>query len=85
MIKLASGKINGQSLVTWMRQIHYGAFETALKMVSNKHEPLKKKYVRANDVPFMIKALRKIVMLRSRLRNKYNQNRVAENWNNFHR
>ena len=44
-----------------------------------------KKYVRANDAPFMTKALRKAVMLRTRLRNKYSQNRIVENWNNFRR
>ena len=64
---------------------NYGAFETAFDKVLNKHAPLKKKYVRANDAPFMTKALRKAVMLRTRLRNKYNQNRIAENWNNFRR
>ena len=64
---------------------NYEAFETAFKKVVSRHAPLKKKYVRANDAPFMTKALWKAVMLRSRLRNKYNQNKVAENWNNFHR
>ena len=63
--------------------INYGAFETAFDKVLNKYAPLKKKYVRANDAPFMTKALRKAVMFRTRLRNKYNQNRIAENWNNF--
>ena len=64
---------------------NYGALEIAFDKVLNKHAPLKKKYVRANDAPFMTKALRKAVMLRTRLRNKYNQNRIAEDWNNFHR
>ena len=31
----------------------------------------------------MTRALRKATMLRSRLRNKYNENRTVENWNNF--
>ena len=31
----------------------------------------------------MTRALRKATMLRSRLRNKYNEERTAENWNNF--
>ena len=38
----------------------------------DKHAPLKYKYVRANESPFMTKELRKAVMLRSRLRNKLN-------------
>ena len=33
----------------------------------------------------MTKALRKAVILGTRWRNKYNQNRIAENWNNFRR
>ena len=33
----------------------------------------------------MTKTLRKAVMLRTRFLNKYNQNRIAENWNNFRR
>ena len=65
--------------------INYGAFETAFDKVLNKHAPLKKKYVIANNAPFMTKALQKAVMLRTRLHNKYNQNRIAENWNNFRR
>ena len=47
--------------------------------------PLKKKYVVAKDAPFMTKALQKAVMFRSRLRNKYNQKRITENWNSFRR
>ena len=35
----------------------------------NKHAPVKKKYIRANYENFVTKALRKAIMLRSRLRN----------------
>ena len=54
-----------------------------LLKVLDKHVPVKKKYVRANDKPFMTRSLRKTVMLRSRLRNRYNKNQTVENWNNF--
>ena len=63
--------------------LNYSSFETAFDKVLDKHAPIKKKYVRANDKPFMTRALRKATMLRSRLRNKYNEERTAENWNNF--
>ena len=63
--------------------LNYSSFETAFHRVLDKHAPIKKKYVRANDKPFMTRALRKATMLRSRLRNKYNEERTAENWNNF--
>ena len=36
----------------------------------NKHAPLKRRYVRANNSPFMNKELYKAIMVRSRLRNK---------------
>ena len=39
--------------------------------ILNKHAPLKQKYIRVNDNPFVTKELRKEHMLRSRLRNKY--------------
>ena len=65
--------------------LNYSSFETAFDRVLDKHAPIKKKYVRANDkpFPFMTRPLRKATMLRSRLRNKYNEERTAENWNNF--
>ena len=37
----------------------------------NNHAPMKEKYVRANNAPFMNKVLSKAVMTRSRLRNQY--------------
>ena len=41
--------------------------------------PLRKKIVRRNNGPFMTKELRKEIMKRSKLRNKYNKNRNYEN------
>ena len=49
--------------------LSYSSFETTFDKVLDKHAPVKKKYVRANDKPFMTPALRKAVMLHSRLRN----------------
>ena len=63
--------------------LNYTSFETIFNRVLDKHAPIKKKYVRANDKPFMIRALRKAVMLRSRLRNRYNKDQTIENWNKF--
>ena len=39
--------------------------------IFNKHAPIKRKYVRANEAPFMTKELHKAVMKRSKLRNKF--------------
>ena len=62
-----------------LSDLNYSSFENSF----DQHAPIKKKYVRANDKPFMTRALRKATMLRSRLRNKYNEDRTVENWNNF--
>ena len=41
------------------------------KMFFNKHAPLKKKFVRVDNAPFMNRAFQKEIYVRSRLRNKY--------------
>ena len=42
-----------------------------LQRVLDKHAPLKKRYVRANQQNFMDKELNQAIMVRSKLRNKY--------------
>ena len=49
---------------------HDVSCETLLLMILNKHTPMKTKYIRANNSPFMNKELSKAIMVRSRLRNK---------------
>ena len=44
---------------------------------------MKMKILRYNNKPFMHKALRKVIMARSRLNNKFNKNRSAKNWNSY--
>ena len=44
----------------------------------NIHAPLKKKVVRANEVPYMTKALRKAIANRSRLENRYYHDKTDE-------
>ena len=63
--------------------LNYTSFESTFNRVLEKHAPIKKKHVRANDKPLMTQALRKAVMLRSRLRNRYNNDQTVENWNKF--
>ena len=59
----------------------YHHYNATVEKVPNKDAPLKKKSVRANDGPFMTKALRKGIMLRTRLRNMYNKWTTLEKWN----
>ena len=46
---------------------------------------MKKRYIRASDSPFMNRTLRKAFMLRTTLKNRYNKNRTADNWDAFRR
>ena len=46
-------------------------FVNLFMTIFNKHAPLKLKYVRSNDSPFMTKELRKEIMVRSKFRNNY--------------
>ena len=57
------------------------AFEHFLNIfieILNKHAPIKKKYLRANQGEFMSKELNKTIMTRSRLRNKYLKEKSAD-------
>ena len=49
----------------------YDLFTETFKSVADHHSLLKKKFVRGNDAPFMIKHLRKAIMNRSRCKHKY--------------
>ena len=54
-------------------------FNDLLLKICNQSAPLKTKYVRGNDQPFMTKELRKEHMKRTRLLNIYRKNKNAEN------
>ena len=61
----------------------YETFEKEFLKVLNKHAPLKKKFIRANHVPYMTKNLCKAIMKRSQLENKYVSNSTVENRNKY--
>ena len=58
----------------------FNTFDSTVKSILDKQAPLKKKYLRANDGPFMTKELRKANMKRTRLKNRFNKTRTNENW-----
>ena len=62
---------------------NYGAFEAGVMRLLNEHAPVKKKSIRANDGPFITKALRKEHMHRPRLCNNYHNNRTDANLKAF--
>ena len=55
-------------------------FDSTVKSILNKQVPLKKKYLRTNDGPFMTKELRMANMKSSRLKNEFYKTRTYENW-----
>ena len=57
---------------------NYYEFETKFLEVLNTHAPLKKRIVRANEVPYMTKALRKAIANRSRLENRFYREKSVE-------
>ena len=61
----------------------YGEFEKKITNVLNTHATIKIKMIRFNNNVFMTEELRKEIMKRSKLRNKFNRNRNRENWYNF--
>ena len=63
----------------------YAEFEKVFLKELNKHAPLKKKVLRHNNNAFMTKELRKEIMLRSKLKNKFNKERNHINWCNYKR
>ena len=56
----------------------YGEFEAVFLKELNKHAPLKKKFLRHSNNPFMTKDLRNQIMVRAKLRNIFNKNRNYE-------
>ena len=51
--------------------------------IFNKHAPIKRKYVRANEAPFMTKDFHKAFMKRSKLRNKFLKSRNLSDRKNY--
>ena len=56
----------------------YAHFEQIFLTVLEKHAPIKQRLVKANNKPFMTKVLRKAIMRRSFLKNKYQKLKSEE-------
>ena len=57
----------------------YEEFETVYLNILDKYAPTKTKYVRANQAPYMTKLLRKAIMTRSALKNRFYKYPTLEN------
>ena len=55
--------------------LEYELFKRKVDYVLEKHATIKKRYVRANQVPFIDKTINKHIMKKSRLRNKFLNNK----------
>ena len=64
---------------------NFGAFKKAANEIVEKHLPLKKRYVRANQAPFMNRMIKKAIMKRSRLRNKFLHSKKDEDRNAYNK
>ena len=53
-------------------------FVSIFMNILNRHAPLKFRYIRANDSPFMTKQLRKAIMLRSNFKTKFDKYKTTE-------
>ena len=53
--------------------------------ILNPHAPVKKKFVRDNNAPFMNKTLSKAILHRSKLKNQFNKNPTEENKRIYHK
>ena len=69
LLEISNTKNNGN---------HHVSFQSTLMKVFNKHVPIKKRTLRANQAPFMNKVISKAIMHRSRLKNRYLKSRCQE-------
>jgi predicted transport protein len=61
----------------------FDTFNKHFIQVLDKYAPIKQKTVRANNQPYMTKALRKAMMKRTELANKYHKHRKDEDYTKF--
>ena len=66
-------------------RVNYDTFEEIVVRLLNQYAPIKERYVRANNSPFMNKTLSKAIMNRSRLRNRFTKNPTPENKSNYNK
>ena len=52
-------------------EFEFDPFNTALSEAIERHAPIKRRYVRANQAPFINKTINKEIIKRSQLRNKF--------------
>ena len=61
----------------------YDEFESAFITAIDKHAPKKKKWLRGNNKPQIIKSLRQTIMKRSKLKNKASKTKLLTDIRNY--
>ena len=61
----------------------YENFKQLFLDITNKNASVKTKMIRGNNPPFMNKELSKEIIVRSKLRNKFNRHKTKTNWKNY--
>ena len=67
----------------FLKELDYSLFENSFFDNLNNHALIKTKTLQANSHQSMTKALRKVIMTRSRFKNIYLKSRNEENWVNY--
>ena len=71
--------MNSEILKINLNNAELSEFTEIFLSILDKHAPRKQKFIRANNSNFVTKSLRKAIMKRSKLRNKYLRERKQEN------
>ena len=66
-----------------LNETDLGLFKESIFCIFNKHAPIRKKYLRANEAPFMTKELHNAIMKRSRYRNKFLKDKIQISRENY--
>ena len=61
-----------------------GIYKSTIFSIFNRHVPIKKKHICANEAPFMSKGIHKAIMKRSSLRNIFLKHRTDTNKKKLH-
>ena len=72
-----------RSQLASIKTVDYSQFHEISLKTLDAIAPIKKKILRFNHNPFMTNALHKAIMVRSKLKNKYNKIRTEENWDSY--
>ena len=77
-----NGRFRNNSLIEFMKKgflnLKCKEFETILLKTLEAHAPMRKRYICANNSPFMNKELCKAIMVRSRLCNKFLKSKTED-------